>query len=99
MQHPKAYPKTLVQQEFFQFAQRGEFALVERFELLGLDQWFRYLTGFIEVGGALGAVLKKEACGATATTQIKCTEFNAGKFAPYVSDEVTLTIPVEAVKE
>jgi polyisoprenoid-binding protein YceI len=44
-------------------------------------------------------MLKKEACGATATTQIKRTEFNAGKFAPYVSDEVTLTIPVEAVKE
>jgi polyisoprenoid-binding protein YceI len=44
-------------------------------------------------------MLKKEACGATATTKIKRTEFNAGKYAPYVSDEVTLTIPVEAVKE
>ncbi|MEZ0232754.1 MAG: YceI family protein [Methylophilaceae bacterium] len=44
-------------------------------------------------------MLKKEACGATATTVIKRSEFNAGKYAPYVSDEVTLTIPVEAVKE
>lgn len=44
-------------------------------------------------------MLKKEACGVTATTQIKRTEFNAGKYAPYVSDEVTLTIPVEAIKE
>ena len=44
-------------------------------------------------------MLKKDACGATATTTIKRTEFNAGKFAPYVSDEVTLTIPVEAIKE
>lgn len=42
---------------------------------------------------------KKDACGANATTQIKRSEFNAGKHAPYVSDEVTLTIPVEAVKE
>lgn len=44
-------------------------------------------------------MLKKDACGANATTKIKRSEFNAGKSAPYVSDEVTLTIPVEAVKE
>lgn len=42
---------------------------------------------------------KKDACGANSTTKIKRSEFNAGKHAPYVSDEVTLTIPVEAVKE
>ena len=44
-------------------------------------------------------MLKKDACGANATTKIKRSEFNAGKNAPFVSDEVTLTIPVEAVKE
>ncbi len=44
-------------------------------------------------------MLKKDACGADATTKIKRSEFNAGKNAPYVSDEVTLTIPVEATKE
>jgi len=43
-------------------------------------------------------MLKKEACGANATTKIKRSEFNAGKNAPFVSDEVTLTIPVEAIK-
>ena len=43
-------------------------------------------------------MLKKDACGATATTKIKRSEFNAGKNAPYVGDEVTLTIPVEAIK-
>ncbi|TWI67651.1 polyisoprenoid-binding protein YceI [Pseudoduganella lurida] len=42
---------------------------------------------------------KKDACGANATTVIKRTEFNAGKYAPSVSDEVTLTFAVEAVKE
>ena len=42
---------------------------------------------------------KKDACGANASTKIKRSEFNAGKHAPYVSDEVTLTIPVEAIKE
>ena len=44
-------------------------------------------------------ILKKDACGATATTKIKRTDFNMGKYAPYVGDEVTLTLPVEAVKE
>lgn len=42
---------------------------------------------------------KKEACGANASTKIKRSEFNAGKNAPAVSDEVTLNIVVEAIKE
>ncbi len=44
-------------------------------------------------------MLKKDACGANATTVIKRTEFNMGKYAPHVGDDVTITIPVEAVKE
>lgn len=44
-------------------------------------------------------MLKKDACGANATTIVKRTDFNMGKYAPYVGDEVTITIPVEAVKE
>ncbi len=44
-------------------------------------------------------MLKKDACGANATAKIKRSEFNAGKYAPNVGDEVTLVIPVEAIKE
>jgi len=44
-------------------------------------------------------MLKKDAIGANAVTQIKRSEFNMGKYAPSVSDEVTLTIAVEAIKE
>ncbi len=44
-------------------------------------------------------MLKKDACGATATTTVKRTEFNMGKYTPNVGDDVTITIPVEAVKE
>ena len=44
-------------------------------------------------------MLKKEACGANAVTKIKRSEFNAGKYAPGVSDEVTLSIAVEAIKD
>lgn len=42
-------------------------------------------------------LLKKDAIGANATTVIKRSEFNAGKYAPNVSDEVTLTIALEAI--
>lgn len=44
-------------------------------------------------------ILKKDACGANATAKIKRSEFGAGKYAPYVGDDVTLNIAVEALKE
>ena len=44
-------------------------------------------------------ILKKDACGADATTVVKRTDFNMGKYAPQVSDEITIAIPVEATKE
>jgi polyisoprenoid-binding protein YceI len=44
-------------------------------------------------------IVKKDAIGANATVKIKRSDFNAGKYAPHVSDEVTLVIPVEAIKE
>lgn len=44
-------------------------------------------------------MLKKDACGANATTVVKRTGFNMGKYAPHVGDDVTITIPVEAVKK
>lgn len=44
-------------------------------------------------------MLKVDACGANATTQVKRSEFNMGKNVPYVSDDVTLTLAIEAVRE
>ena len=44
-------------------------------------------------------MLKKDAIGANAVTKVKRSDFNMGKNVPYVSDEVTLSIAVEAVKE
>lgn len=46
----------------------------------------------------LHPMLNKEACGANATAVVKRSDFNMGKYAPLVGDEVTLTIAVEAVK-
>lgn len=43
-------------------------------------------------------MVKKEACGANAVAKLKRSDFNMGKHAPFVSDEVTLAIPVEAIK-
>ena len=44
-------------------------------------------------------VYKKDACGATATTKIKRSDFHVDKYVPYIGDEVTLTLAVEAIKE
>ncbi len=42
-------------------------------------------------------MMKKPAIGANASTTIKRSDFNAGKYAPMVSDEVTITIAFEAL--
>jgi polyisoprenoid-binding protein YceI len=44
-------------------------------------------------------MLKKDAIGANAFTVIKRSEFNAGKYAPYVGDEVRIDVAIEAIKE
>ena len=42
-------------------------------------------------------MMKKPALGADAFTTIKRSEFNAGKFAPHVGDEVRIDIALEAI--
>jgi polyisoprenoid-binding protein YceI len=42
-------------------------------------------------------MMKKDAIGAMATGTVKRTDFNMGKNAPMVGDEVTLTISLEAM--
>ena len=44
-------------------------------------------------------MLKKDAIGANAFTVVKRSEFNAGKYAPYVGDEVRIDVAIEAIKE
>jgi polyisoprenoid-binding protein YceI len=44
-------------------------------------------------------MLKKDAIGANAYTIVKRSDFNAGKNAPAVSDEVRIDIALEAVKQ
>lgn len=44
-------------------------------------------------------VLKREAIGADASVVIKRSEFHAGKYAPNVGDDVTISIALEAIKQ
>ena len=44
-------------------------------------------------------MVKKDAIGANAYTVVKRSEFNAGKYAPYVGDEVRIDLAIEAIKE
>ncbi|MES2104723.1 MAG: YceI family protein [Pseudomonadota bacterium] len=44
-------------------------------------------------------MLKRNAIGANASAKVKRTDFNAGKYASYVGDDVTIDIAVEAIKE
>ena len=42
---------------------------------------------------------KKDAIGANASTLIKRSDFGAGKYAPMVGDDVTITISLEAIQQ
>ena len=44
-------------------------------------------------------MMKRDAIGANASTKVKRTDFNMGKYAPNVGDDVTIDIAVEAIKE
>jgi len=45
---------------------------------------------------ALHPMMKRDAIGANATVTVKRSDFNAGKYAPLVGDEVTIDIAIEA---
>lgn len=54
------------------------------------------ITGFKQM---MHPMLKREAIGANATTTIKRSAFNASKYVPFVSDDVTINVAIEALQE
>lgn len=54
------------------------------------------LTSFQEMPNP---IVHRDAIGANAIATIKRSDFNMGKYAPYVSDDVQLIIALEAIKE
>ncbi|MEF8701374.1 MAG: YceI family protein [Candidatus Accumulibacter sp. UW20] len=47
----------------------------------------------------LHPMLKKDAIGANAYTVVKRSDFNAGKHAPFVGDEVRIDLAIEAIEQ
>lgn len=47
---------------------------------------------------AMHPMLRKAACGLNATGKLRRSEFNLGKFAPLISDQITLLVSMEALK-
>ncbi len=47
---------------------------------------------------AMHPMMKKDACGANATTTIKRSEFGMGAYVPMVGDEIKIAFGIEAVK-
>jgi len=45
---------------------------------------------------AMHPMMKRDAIGADATTMVKRSDFNMGKYAPLVGDDVTIDIAIEA---
>ncbi|ANJ68219.1 polyisoprenoid-binding protein [Halothiobacillus diazotrophicus] len=43
-------------------------------------------------------IVKKDEIGANAYTRLKRSDFHMGKYAPGVSDDITINLPVEALK-
>ncbi len=44
-------------------------------------------------------IFKAPACGANATAVVKRSDFNMSKYVPFISNDVTLTLAIEAVME
>ncbi|WP_297456295.1 YceI family protein [Ferrovum sp.] len=47
----------------------------------------------------LHPLLHKDACGGDAETHVKRSDFGMSKYVPYVGDDVTITVSVEAIKK
>ncbi|MEW6119583.1 MAG: YceI family protein [Pseudomonadota bacterium] len=62
----------------------------------GVTRPITFDIGYFNCG--IHLMRRVETCGANAVTKIKRSDFNMGKNAPFVSDDVTLTLAVEAYK-
>ena len=72
-------------------------ALDGELTIKGVTQQVRLkITSFRQMGHPM---LKKDAIGANAVTVVKRSTFDMAKNTPFVGDEVTISIAIEAVKE
>jgi len=67
------------------------------FTLLGVTKPLKLTVNHFRCGP--NPITKKDMCGADVTATFKRSEFGMVKFVPAVSDEVTISSPVEAYKD
>jgi polyisoprenoid-binding protein YceI len=88
------YPTATFKSTALRFSGNAPVALEGTLTIKGVSQPVTLkITRFKEM---MHPMLKREAIGANATTTIKRSAFNAGKFVPFVGDEVTINIALEA---
>lgn len=67
------------------------------FTMLGVTKPVKLAVSGFHCG--TNPVAKKDACGADVSTTIKRSEFGMTKYLPGLSDDIKITIPVEAFKD
>ncbi len=95
--HTAAYPTITYKSTSVHFDGDKPVAVEGDLTIKGITRRVRLeLTSFHEMPHPIA---KKPAIGANAVAKIKRSDFGAGKYAPNVSDEVTLSIAVEAIQQ
>jgi polyisoprenoid-binding protein YceI len=93
----KRYPEITFDSDQFRFQDGKLLALEGRLTIKGITRPVRLdISHFV---CKRHPMFKKDYCGANASTKIKRSDFGAGKYAPFVSDDVTINISLEAAKE
>jgi len=93
----KKYPEILFKSKDFRFEGERLVSLEGELTMKGITKPVSLQITHFKC--MMHPMLKKDACGANAVAKISRTEFNMGKYAPFVSDAVTLTIAIEAIKK
>ena len=93
----ESFPTITFQSNHFQFDGDKVSSIVGDLTVKGVTKMVTLVVTSFNCG--THASTKKSVCGANANTRIKRSEFNASRSVPNVSDDVTLNIVVEAVKE
>ncbi|MBU1236770.1 MAG: YceI family protein [Gammaproteobacteria bacterium] len=90
------YPTATFKSTKLRFSGNAPVALEGTLTMKGVTQPVTLkITHFKEM---MHPMLKREAIGANAVAIVKRSAFNAGKNAPFVGDEVTINIAIEALK-
>lgn len=89
------FPNVTFKSTSVKAAGKGKLTVVGDLTIKGITKPVTLAVTINKVG--VQPMAKREAAGFNATTTIKRSDFGVGKYAPNVSDDVTLTITTEAI--